>query len=185
MSLGMQMALLFAGGALLGFFIAYIAFAGPRSQKGLKKERDEALQQLKAHQEKVDQHFLRTAELVNQLTFSYRAVHEQLSEGARSLCTEQGRNLAMSSAMDNLPGYPGERAPAPIQQPLDYAPTAKGTLAEDFGLQHQPPKTPLFTPVDLTKTETTTEPTDLEQPLDYAEEFLAKNHAASVKSKAD
>lgn len=170
MSPVMQMALLFAGGALLGFLVAYIAFAGPRSQRVLKKERDEALHQLKEHQEKVDHHFLRTAELVNQLTFSYRAVHEQLSEGARSLCTKQGRNLAMSSAMDNLPGYPGERPPAPLQQPLDYAPSAQGTLSEDFGLSKEAPKTPLFTPVDSFTTKPANEPAEVEQPLDYAED---------------
>lgn len=174
MSPVMQMALLFVGGALLGFLVAYIAFAGPRSQRVLKKERDDAINQFKAHQEKVDQHFLRTAELVNQLTFSYRAVHEQLSEGARSLCTKHGRNLAMSSAMDNLPGYPGERPPAPVQQPLDYAPAAQGTLAEDFGLTEEPAKAPLFTPVDAFTLKPTREPSGIEQPLDYAEETNAK-----------
>src|SRR5690625_6384905 len=104
MSSTMQMVVVVCAGFICGTALVYLLLPARRHSKDLKKERDQALAALKQHQEKVDRHFLRTAELVNQLTVSYRAVHEQLSEGARSLCSQEGRTLAMSQHVDSLPG---------------------------------------------------------------------------------
>lgn len=129
--------LTFAAGLLVGAAGAFLLLPARRQRKQLEQERDQALATLARHREEVDSHFLRTADLVNQLTGAYRSVHEHLSEGARTLCSEQGRRLAMAKSLDSLPGYPGEQGTdkVPLAQPLDYAPAAQGTLAEDFGLR--------------------------------------------------
>ncbi len=165
------MFLAFLIGGALGAALMYLLLPARRAQRALKRERDEARANLARHREEVDHHFLRTAELVNQMTASYRAVHEHLSAGARTLCSEQGRRLAMAKSLDSLPGYPGTEQDnaASISQPLDYAPSAQGTLAEDFGLRDEPEGGP-FSPVDdlaLAAKEDT--PSQVEPPRDYAE----------------
>lgn len=139
----------FLVGLAVGGLAVYLLLPARRQQGQLRKERDEAAAALTHHREEVDAHFLRTAELVNQLTSSYRAMHDHLSGGARTLCTEQGRRLAMAKTLDSLPGYPGDTRDTlgPVTQPLDYAPEAQGTLAEDYGLRQEKP-TPVFAPVD-------------------------------------
>lgn len=158
-------------GGVVGAALAFLLMPARRQQRQLRQERDEALANLARHRDEVDNHFLRTAELVNQMTASYRAVHEHLSAGARTLCSEQGRRLAMAKSLDSLPGYPGDNkdVPASVTQPLDYAPSAQGTLAEDFGLRNHVPEGP-FSPVDDLSI-TTPEETDarVEPPRDYAE----------------
>lgn len=168
MSSATQLVLLFCAGLVCGVALAYVLFPAQRKSKDLQKERDQAVAALTQHQEKVDRHFLRTAELVNQLTVSYRAVHEQLSEGARSLCTQEGRDLAMSQHLDTLPGYPGQQPNAP-QQPLDYAPAAQGTLDETYGFEVLPEPAELFTPVDDLGQSHKKAPLLSEPPRDYAD----------------
>lgn len=158
-------------GAAVGAVLMYLLLPARRKQQSLKRERDEARANLARHREEVDHHFLRTAELVNQMTASYRAVHEHLSAGARTLCSEQGRRMAMAKSLDSLPGYPGNEQdnPAAISQPLDYAPSAQGTLAEDFGLRDEPDDGP-FAPVDdLTLASQDEVSSQVEPPRDYAE----------------
>jgi len=168
MSSTMQMILLFCAGLVCGTALAYVFLPARRKSKDLQQERDQAITALKRHQEKVDRHFLRTAELVNQLTVSYRAVHEQLSEGARSLCTQEGRDLAMSQHLDTLPGYPGQQPNTP-QQPLDYAPAAQGTLDETYGFEEPAEPAELFSPVDDIGQPTKEAPVLSEPPRDYAD----------------
>lgn len=163
-----QLVLMFGAGLVCGIALAYILLPAQRKSKDLQRERNQALATLKQHQEKVDRHFLRTAELVNQLTVSYRAVHEQLSAGARSLCTEEGRNLAMSQNVDSLPGYPGQQ-PKISQQPLDYALSAQGTLDETYGFEKTEETVELFTPVDDLGQQHTEAPLLSEPPRDYAD----------------
>lgn len=124
--------LVFVIGAVAGAALVWVMLPARRQQRELMRERDEAREALKRYREEVDQHFLRTADSVNQLTSAYRAVHEQLAEGARKLCSEQGRRLALARSMDLLPGS-DEQVGEEVRAPLDYAPSHKGTLAEDYG----------------------------------------------------
>lgn len=165
------MFLSFLIGSAVGAAFVYLLLPARRQQQELKRERDEARANLTRHREEVDNHFLRTAELVNQMTASYRAVHEHLSAGARTLCSEQGRRLAMAKSLDSLPGYPGDNRElnGTVTQPLDYAPSAQGTLAEDFGLRDNEPEGP-FSPVDDLSLDTPEEAVEgIEPPRDYAE----------------
>jgi len=124
--------LTFAVGALIGAALTWMLSPARRQHSVISKERDEARQALSRYREEVDEHFLRTADSVNQLTSAYRSVHEQLSEGARKLCSEQGRRLALSRSLD-LVGGSDDKVDPSFSPPLDYAPSHKGTLAEDYG----------------------------------------------------
>ena len=162
--------LTFFAGLIVGSAATALLMPARRQRKQFEQERDEALSTLARHREEVDHHFLRTAELVNQMTASYRAVHDHLSEGARGLCSDQGRRLAMAKSLDSLPGYPGEQTGnnSNVSQPLDYAPSAQGTLSEDFGLRikAEGPFSPLD---DFARPKDDAATTGVEPPRDYAE----------------
>lgn len=131
--------------ALLGLALGFLA--GRRSSSADRKYReaerrlDQVLQDKKRYEDEVVEHFSRTAELLNNLTASYRDVHNHLAAGAGTLC--QGRGPVSLESMEAL----GDTAEIPpnllhIQPPLDYAPKGSpdetGMLNEEFGIDRQP-----------------------------------------------
>ena len=153
----------FAAGVIVGAGLLFWLLPARRQAGQLIRDRDEARQALDHYREKVDDHFLHTAELVNDMTQAYRTVHEHLSRGAQALCSEGGRKRAVAKSLDSASNRENSN---PVTPPLDYAPSAKGgTLAEDFGLQQKEPGP--FKPVDV---EDAPQPDSVvEPPRDYAE----------------
>jgi uncharacterized membrane-anchored protein YhcB (DUF1043 family) len=159
---------IFAVGVVSGALLLYLLLPARRQYGRLMRERDEARKALNDYRRQVDHHFVRTAELVNQMTESYRQVHEHLSSGARDLCSEAGRRLASDASLDALSAEDTASAETPeTGPPLDYAPSARGTLSEDYGLEKKG-ATP-FEPVDDldNSDEPVTEPAA--PPRDYAD----------------
>jgi uncharacterized protein len=116
--------------------------SSPATQKYKEVERklDQLIQDKKAYEDEVVEHFADTARLLNNLTESYRDVHTHLAKGAADLC--QGRGPIALENFDNS-GDEAEIPPhlANIQPPLDYAPKTspdeKGMLNEEFGLERE------------------------------------------------
>ena len=119
---------------------------GRRTSNGEKKHRDIALkldqvmQDKKSYEAEVVQHFSETAKLLNNLTDSYREVHNQLAQGADKLC--HGAGPVSLERLENK--YDPAEIPAHlahIEPPLDYAPKKapdeKGMLNEEFGLERK------------------------------------------------
>ena len=85
----------------------------------------------------VSDHFSMTAELVQQMTESYRDVYQHLAMGAQDLCSGEvaekllpaGSDAVFENSIEENSGFGA---------PKDYAakqkPDQKGALAEDFGL---------------------------------------------------
>ncbi len=72
-------------GLLLGMLIMYLL-----QKKNLQNSDAHAVQEkLDAYQEQVEGHFAKTADLIDNLTESYKAVFEHLSDSAESLLTEE------------------------------------------------------------------------------------------------
>lgn len=144
-------ALIAAGAALLvvGLLIGMLwgRRTSPAGQKYREVERklDQVLQDKKVYEDEVVEHFTDTAKLLNNLTESYREVHNHLAQGATSLCQGEG-----PVALDRLEsGRDPAEIPAhlaDVQPPLDYAPKTspneKGMLNEEFGLDRQPTPAP-------------------------------------------
>ena len=84
-------------------------------------------------------HFSETAKLLNNLTESYREVHNQLASGAATLCRDVGPVPLgrLDNARTNRGEIPDDMVN--ITPPLDYAPKAspdeKGMLNEAFGIE--------------------------------------------------
>ena len=131
--------------AILGLLVGWAT--GRRTSAEAKKYRDIALkldqvmQDKKAYEDNVVEHFTETAKLLNNLTESYREVHNHLAQGAASLCQGEGpvslERLESRRAATEIPAHL-----AHIQPPLDYAPKhspdEKGMLNEEFGLEREP-----------------------------------------------
>lgn len=123
---------------------AILAFLATRNRQNLDRTQElelrlkEANSKLEDFQLQVNEHFDQTAQLVHNLTQSYRDVHEYLANSAMRLSSQDiGRQMLeagsgeLSDTEDNLSVLP----------PRDWAPKApgqKGTLSEEFGIEKEP-----------------------------------------------
>lgn len=124
-------------GAGLGAFLLYLFRAQVYSRE-LEQRLHEAENSLKNYQRDVVDHFAQTSQLVNNLTQSYRDVHEHLANSALKLATPAISRQILESANNTLAGteksYLNEQN---IEAPKDWAPKATGiksSLSDDFGL---------------------------------------------------
>jgi uncharacterized membrane-anchored protein YhcB (DUF1043 family) len=130
--------------------------SSPDSRKYRETERklDQVIQDKRAYEDEVVEHFSKTAKLLNSLTDSYRDVHNHLASGAATLCQGQG---PISLERLQRAGDDAEIPPhlANIQPPLDYAPKTspeeKGMLNEEFGLERERPRPQPAPPVAETE----------------------------------
>jgi len=122
-----------------------------QSQKNREVERklDQVLQDKKAYEDEVVEHFTDTAKLLNSLTESYRDVHNHLASGAAELCHGQGP-VVLGHLDGNREDAEIPAHLADVQPPLDYAPKTspdeKGMLNESFGMGDQDPASPAEDP---------------------------------------
>lgn len=79
------------GGAGVWFFLGRAGQS--ESVNSLKRENER-------FREEVNEHFVQTAELINQLTDSYKAVFDHLSEGAGNLVDEEAVRERMPKVTD-------------------------------------------------------------------------------------
>ena len=68
--------------------------SSPAGQKHREVERklDQVLQDKKVYEDEVVEHFSETAQLLNQLTSSYRDVHNHLAKGAATCARARGQS---------------------------------------------------------------------------------------------
>lgn len=143
---------IFLVGGAIGFVIAKA-----RNTDTRVRELEEHLKSLQAkydhYQDSVTHHFATTAQLVNNLTNSYRETHEHLVRGAQTLCADSRRHGSSNPALaflsleaprdqysrQNPALLDDEKFLASVEPPRDYAmkkPDEKGgTLDEDFGFK--------------------------------------------------
>lgn len=127
-------------GLLLGWLVGRRTSAANQKYRDVERKLDQVLQEKKLYEDEVVEHFSDTAKLLNNLTESYRDVHNHLASGAAALC--EGQGPVALGRLEN--GSDGDNAPPNldhIQPPLDYAPKTspdeKGMLNEEFGLDRQ------------------------------------------------
>ena len=122
-------------GLIIGFIMARTLHPKERERKELEDKLQQSQEQIKNYQQEVTEHFLKTSELVNNLSHSYRDVHEHLATGAMRLTnTDISRQMidAGFGRHENTNVITGE-TPEP---PKDYAPKVPGgILSEGYGLK--------------------------------------------------
>jgi uncharacterized membrane-anchored protein YhcB (DUF1043 family) len=92
----------FALGLVLGCIGAYL-FLGRYSQTAhLREELGELRERFSDYRDQVTQHFMRTSELVQEMTQSYRAVYEHLATGAQELCEGEVETPSLDASNKDL-----------------------------------------------------------------------------------
>lgn len=159
-----------AAGGLIGYLLGRSGSDASQRQT-LSDQLDETKAELTTYKQDVTEHFEKTAELVNQLTNTYREVHQHLASGAQSLCDSDTASLALKeSAQARLTAAPeASDAPIPVvtdvvpneeaekipEPPRDYAAKSgneKGMLSEAYGLDVEVDdngEEPVTNPADL------------------------------------
>jgi uncharacterized membrane-anchored protein YhcB (DUF1043 family) len=148
-------------GTLIGYLMG--RSGDTSSQQKLVDQLNEAQRDLSEYKEKVNGHFEKTAELVNNLTESYKQVHQHLAQGSETLCMGEHSPAQLSSQpqpkiseqvkeepeeeeaaeKEQIPTVTDqvdtpEDEPEVVEPPRDYAiksPDEEGTLSEKYGLK--------------------------------------------------
>jgi uncharacterized membrane-anchored protein YhcB (DUF1043 family) len=76
-------------GIAIGSIVTYLVVARNGRTRKLQNELDQLKDRFTDYRDQVTQHFMRTSELVQEMTQSYRAVYEHLASGAQNLCGGQ------------------------------------------------------------------------------------------------
>lgn len=128
-------------GLLLGMLAGRRTSKEGQRYREVERKLDQVMQDKKAFEDEVVDHFADTAKLLNNLTESYRDVHNHLASGAASLCQGKGP-VALDQLQNEADPHLIPEQLADVQPPLDYAPKSspdeKGMLNEEFGLDRQP-----------------------------------------------
>ena len=116
-------ALCFAIGLAMGVLAAYLVVSLHGKQHKLQEELDQLKERFTDYREQVTHHFMRTSELVEEMTESYKHVYEHLATGAQYLC---GSSTEIQQKLDS------EQAEALEKQADDMEPGMSFTGEEDF-----------------------------------------------------
>lgn len=138
-----------AVGLVIGTLTGRTLSGATKQRRTLTEELRKKDDELKTYQHKVTEHFITTSELVNNLTHSYKEVHQHLADSAMTLTNPEVSNKLLEAGSGNL-GIAHTTDSSTIdspQPPKDYTPDINGILDESYGLEKN-------------KTRATAEPTE-------------------------
>jgi hypothetical protein len=92
----------FALGLVLGCIGTYLFLGRYNHTAKLREELSELRERFSDYRDQVNQHFMRTSELVQDMTQSYRAVYEHLATGAQELCEEEVEAPSLDTSNKDL-----------------------------------------------------------------------------------
>lgn len=107
-------------GFAAGFLVAYLAVLRDKDAGSLREQLARQKQEFDAHRSRVDDHFVRTSELFQDMTRHYGALYEHLANGAQSLCSDR-LVTHRPQVPENIPMVEHKRDPA---APATDAPAA-------------------------------------------------------------
>ncbi len=126
-------------GAAAGYFLAGRVSASPTRIAELETQLQELQRSHSRYRDEVSEHFSTTADLVQQMTDSYRDVYQHLASGAQDLCSGEVARRMLPASSDALLGRVPDDEDTPVHAPRDYAPKQSpgqsGALSEGFGLE--------------------------------------------------
>ncbi len=127
-------------GLVIGAAFASRLGGGPARVRELEEQLRRLRETDREYRENVSEHFSTTANLVKQMTESYKDVYQHLATGAQSLCSAEVASRLLPANTDSVfEGSLSDAGETGMLPPKDYAtkpdPSRKGALAEDFGLE--------------------------------------------------
>ncbi len=107
-SLWIIVTLAFLLGGAFGCIVTWLVSGRQGRTRQLQLELEELKERFSEYRDQVTRHFMRTSDLVQEMTQSYRAVYEHLASGAQSLCADIDTRAKISAAGAERIGAPGE-----------------------------------------------------------------------------
>ena len=126
-----------AVGLVIGTLLGRTLSGATKQRRTLTDELRKKDDELKTYQHKVTEHFITTSELVNNLTHSYKEVHQHLADSAMTLTNPEVSNKLLEAGSGSL-GITHTADSSTIdspQPPKDYTPDINGVLDESYGLE--------------------------------------------------
>lgn len=129
------------GGCVIGALLARTMHPQEQQNRELETRLQQAEDKLNNYQHEVTEHFAETSQLVNNLTQSYKEVHEFLANGALKLTNPDiSRQIIEAGDGKLISREKAEEADTHTEQPRDWAPKEPGEtgqLSEEFGLDKE------------------------------------------------
>ncbi len=124
-------------GLVIGIFIGRTLSGATKQRQTLTEELRKKDNELKTYQHKVTEHFITTSELVNNLTHSYKEVHQHLADSAMTLTNPEVSHKLVEAGSGNLGiiHTTGDNTIDSANPPKDYTPDINGVLNESYGLE--------------------------------------------------
>jgi len=120
----------FTVGIACGIGIAYLMTGNRRRTQELQDKLQSLQQEFDSYHDQVGQHFLKTSELVQNMTESYRDVYEHLATGSQALC-----QTPVNTPRLDLPEHPTlesqPQTPAANQETMGAFPDAQADGLDD------------------------------------------------------
>jgi uncharacterized membrane-anchored protein YhcB (DUF1043 family) len=98
-------------GTVLGCMITYSLMTRNGRTRQLQLELNQLKENFQDYRDQVTNHFMRTSELVQEMTHSYRSVYEHLASGAQHLCRDIESTPLGHKAAAQLDGGTGQQEP--------------------------------------------------------------------------
>lgn len=125
-----------AVGLVIGTLVGRTLSGATKQRRTLTEELRKKDDELKTYQHKVTEHFITTSELVNNLTHSYKEVHQHLADSAMTLTNPEISNKLLEAGSGNLGiTHTVDSSLDSPQPPKDYTPDINGVLNESYGLE--------------------------------------------------
>jgi len=149
-------------GFSLGLIFSRLIPAGEEEKKELEQTLKEKEEELAKYKEEVSTHFSKTADLVNNLTDSYKSVHQHLASGVQTLCSENtGEKLVYN---------PSHKLEAKAENPDIIETTAANHEADNTSVVSDDFEPPHDYSAMTPDTDTNAEPSDQNADLSVTEE---------------
>ena len=129
--------------AFAGWLFGRLGSGDQRRNRQMERDLQDTRAQLRDYQHEVATHFARTAQLIDELTESYRQVHNHIAEGANTLVEQRPGKPLMKTipSMEQIEAISEQPETGEVSPPLDYAPrdatNHRGVLDESFGLDKE------------------------------------------------
>lgn len=123
-------------GLVVGLLIGRTIHPQEQQRKAAENKLQEAQTRLKDYEHEVTEHFIRTSELFNHLSQSYRDVHEHFAASAVRLTGPETSRKIVDAGFGRLEERGAILSTEIPEPPKDYAPKVPGgILSEEYGLR--------------------------------------------------
>lgn len=116
----------------VGIYVSRLDDEAKRTRQSLERQLQQANEEMQRYKEQVKGHFVTTARLVNNMTESYRAIHEHLTDGATVLCNNEmlAPRVAFSGTTLLTRPAPSMASPAPsmVSEEKPFSPVSVGLI---------------------------------------------------------